>query len=155
MNELIVSLEGNFQRYSEILYRIGENTNGTDYPQHSYQVKDMLCTLADLQSEVINFRLKKILKEENPYLPQIRIKRVRQRNPHQRDSVAQLAQAFLAQRKELLQLLHTLPIGSWERTGVHEVEGHVSFREFVRRMVEKDNQMISDLSQMLVAVEHS
>lgn len=155
MNELIVSLEGNFRRYCEILYRIGENANGAGYPQQAYQVKDLLCILADLQSEVINFRLKKILKEENPYLPQIRVEQVRQRNPHQRDSVAQLAQAFLAQRKELLQLLYTLPTGSWERTGVHEVEGHISFRELVRRMVEKDNQMISELSQKLLAVEHS
>lgn len=155
MKELILSLEGNFRRYSEILYRIGENANGIDYSQSSYHVKDLLCNLADLQSEVVNFRLKKILKEENPYLPQIRVEQIHRRGQLQRNTIAQLTQIFLSQRKELLQLLHTLPLECWERTGVHEVEGHVSFREFVRRMVEKDNQMISSLQQMLVAAEHS
>ena len=65
-------------------------------------------------------------------------------------SLTQLAESFLTRRREILELLYSLPSEGWDRTGVHEMEGHVSFKEFVRRIAEKDHQNIAELGRVLV-----
>jgi hypothetical protein len=140
VKELIQTMEDNFRQYSEILNKIGEVR----------QLKERLYTLVALQDEIIDYRLKNIIREDHPYIPQIKVEEIKEKSLYRNYSFTQLAESFLTQRRELLKLLHSLPSESWERTGVHEKEGHVSFKEFVRRMAEKDQQNIAELSRELV-----
>ena len=155
MRELIESVEGNFHQYSNLLRKIWDNPNLSDMNQHSPHLNELLKTLADIQDEVIDFRLKKIISEEHPYLPQIQIDKLKQNGPHSKQPLRQVVEYFLQQRRSLVKLLNALPEENWERTGVHEVEGHVSFKELVRRMIEKDRKILSELSQVLTQVPAS
>lgn len=150
MRELIQTIEGNFRQYFELLNKIEEASEYRSRNSEFPQLKELLYISAGIQDEILDYRLKKILQEEHPYIPQIKVEKIEKKSHHQNCSLTQLAESFLTQRRELLKLLYSLPIESWERTGVHEVEGHVSFKEFVRRMAEKDQQIIAKLSQVLV-----
>lgn len=140
VKELIQIIESNFRQYSEILNKIEEAS----------QPKELLFTLVALQDEIIDYRLKSIINVNHPYIPGIEIEKIKKKNPYQNYPTAQLAESFLTRRQELLGLLHSLSSESWKRTGVHEKEGHVSFKEFVRRMAEKDLQIIAELNRELL-----
>lgn len=146
MKELIQGLESNFRQYYAILNRIVQAEQGENPPA----IKELLYSLSSIQDEVVDYRLKKILKEEHPYIPQIRVDKFSGKSYQQPCSLDQLAQNFLTQRRELLKILYTLPRESWNRTGVHEKEGHVSFKELIRRMIEKDQEILSKLNQVVV-----
>ncbi len=155
VRELIESVEGSFHQYFNLLHKIWEDPVLSKMIQQSTHLKQLLKTLADIQDEVIDFRLKKIISEEHPYLPQIQIDKLKQFGPHSRQPIRQVVENFLQQRRSLLKLLHALPEENWERTGVHEVEGHVSFKELVRRMIEKDKKILSELNQVIAQVPTS
>lgn len=146
MKELIQDLESNFRRYDAILNQIVRAIPGENPPA----IKELLYSLSSIQDEVVDYRLKKILKEEHPYIPQIRVEKFSGKSYQQPRSLDQLVQNFLTQRRELLKMLYTLPRESWNRTGVHEKEGHISFKELIRRMVEKDQEILSKLNQVVV-----
>lgn len=150
MKELIQTIEGNFRLYFEILNKLEDLSQYQGRNGESHQLKELLYTVSGIQDEIIDYRLKKILQEEHPYIPQIKVNKIEEKSHRQNCSLAQLAQTFLAQRRELLKLLYSLPLESWDRTGVHEKEGHVPFKEFIRRMAEKDRQVIAKLNQVVV-----
>lgn len=146
MKELIQDLESNFRQYDAILNQIVQ----TEQEKNPPAIKELLYSLTSIQDEVVDYRLKKILKEEHPYIPQIRVDKFSGKSYQQSGSLDQLAQNFLTQRRELLKMLYNLPRESWNRTGVHEKEGHVSFKELIRRMVEKDQEILSKLNRVVV-----
>ena len=150
MRDLIQYIEGNFRQYFEILNKIGETGENDHISGEPYEVRELLYTLAGIQDEVVDYRLKKILKEEHPYIPHIEVEKIKRKGQLQTCSLDQIVQNFLSQRRELLKLLYSLPMESWNRTGVLEKEGHVSFRELIRRLGEKDQQILAQLSQALV-----
>lgn len=150
MRDLIQYIEGNFRQYFEVLNKIGESTASEDMKKEPYNVRELIYTLSGIQDEVVDYRLKKILKEEHPYIPHIEVEKIKRKSKLQTCTLDQIVQNFLTQRRELLKLLYSLPIESWDRTGVLEKEGHVSFRELIRRLAEKDQQFLTKLSQVLV-----
>ncbi len=149
VQELIQTIEGNFQQYHQLFSRFADSD--PSFSRGTNKIQELLYTLTNIQEEVVDYRLKKILKEEHPYIPQIRLDEIRM-STHLRHnpSLAEIVHHFLKQRQDLLRLLNSLPAENWERTGVHELEGHITFKEFVRRMAEKDRQIISKLRQVLV-----
>ncbi len=117
-----------------------------------HQIHDTLLQLTSVQEEVVNFRLQKILSEEHPYLPMLNINKLKQNKADSGLGLQQLCEDFLRERRILLKMLTTLPENSWSRTGVHEVEGHVSFGEVVRRMSIRDQQLIKQLDATLANI---
>ncbi len=147
--DLIQYLEGNFQEYHQLLARVVPEKSDTDFKPGSRLLNDLVERAADIQDEVVDYRLKKILREERPYIPKIFPDRMRFNKSRQNETLAYTVSRFLAQREELVKLLRTLPNEYWERTGVHEQEGHVSFKEFIRRMAEKDETLLNKLREAL------
>lgn len=142
IKELIILFEENFREFSGLLRRLEENFNGRTPIQLPPDSQISLGQLANLEDEIIELRLKKILKEEHPYIPQINMEEIKSKSPYERLPLPQIRDHFLKQKKELLKLLYSLPSDNWNRTGVHEMEGHVAFKEFIRRMAIKDKQIL-------------
>ncbi|RMH80944.1 MAG: hypothetical protein D6681_18420 [Calditrichaeota bacterium] len=147
VRDLIQAVDENFRLYHQLLSKIYERPVGED--RQADMLNELLRTIAVIQDEVVDFRLKKILQEEHPYLPQISIDKIRMNRDIQRIPLPQIVDHFLRQRQGLVKLLSSLSGDTWERTGVHEVEGHVSFKEFVRRLVEKDKEVLHKLSALM------
>lgn len=144
IEELIDSVEGNLQQYDQTLDRIQQSGDNS-----SSQLTELLKELVDIQEEVVDFRLKKILREENPYLPAIHPEKIRHDLPDQQFSLTEIQNLFLTRRRELVRFLNLTPAENWSRTGVHELEGHITFKELIRRMIEKDKPIIARLNKAL------
>lgn len=142
IKELINSFEENFREFSELLRKLEKDSNGRTRIQLPPDSQISFGQLANLEDEIIELRLKKILKEEHPYIPQINMEEIKSKSPYERLPLPQVCNHFLKQKRELLKLLYSLPSDNWNRTGVHEMEGHVAFKEFVRRMTVKDKQIL-------------
>jgi hypothetical protein len=140
VKELIQITEDNFRQYSEILNNSSE----------AHQPKEFLFTLVVILEEIVDYRLMDIIRIDNPYISRIEVEKIKEKSSYRNYSFTQLAETFLTQQTELLKLLHSLPVESWKRTGVYEKDGHITFKEIVRRMAEKDQQNIAKLNRMLV-----
>ena len=76
------------------------------------------------------------------------LERINQETTPPHSSIHEFVEKFLNQRRDLLKLLYSLPTASWERTGIHKVEGHVSFKKLVRRIAEQDKKILDKLNQV-------
>ncbi len=146
--ELIKSIEDNFHQYYRLLNKLQPEAMEANSIGEAHQLRDFLLTIASIQDEVLDYRLHKILQLEHPYIPKIHVEAVK-RKRYSRFSVNQLSDVFLKQRKELIKLLYALPKEDWHRTGLHELEGHITFKELIRRIAEKDKQALGMLSEKI------
>jgi hypothetical protein len=149
LKDLINLFEKNFLEYARLIRKIEKNNSRESSIQSLSRLKIHIRELANLEEEIVELRLKKILKEEHPYLPTIDIQTIHASSSFQDQPFLEICNHFLKQKKELLKMLYSLPAENWDRTGVHEREGHVAFKEFIRRMTEKDKQILGDFKSSL------
>lgn len=94
--------------------------------------------LADLEYEGFGARIRLLLAEEQPFLPDFDGARVaRERNYSARSLLGGL-QAFQAARQSNVALLRTVPDEAWARGGVQEGVGEVKLSDIPRLMHEHD-----------------
>lgn len=149
LKDLIRLFEKNFLEYSRLIRKIEEDNSRETSLQSFSQLKMHIRELANLEEEIVEWRLKKILKEEHPYIPAIDVQSINNSSSYQTQPFIEICTHFLKQKKELLKILYSLPAENWNRTGVHEREGHVAFKELIRRMTEKDKQILGDFKSSL------
>jgi len=137
VRELIEAVENNYERYADLLEKLDNQSN-------SSQVSTCVADLTEMEEEIVEYRLKKILEEENPYIPEIKRS---SKFYHSQDTSTMIAD-FLEKRRKLVRTLKTLPSMKWERQGLHAREGHVTFRELIRRLAEKDHGFLSRLGDI-------
>ncbi len=151
--ELIKKLEDNLSDYYRMLNALKSEYHSlasqTSEGQLDRKIKEYLINLIQMEDEVIEFRLKKIIQEEHPYLPEIIPEVVKNTRLKPDNSMDKIVDRFLKQRLELIKMLYAIPSESWDRTGVHATEGHIPFRELVRRLADKDPAIISDLRERI------
>lgn len=144
--DIIETVEQNFKSFNKILLTV----RGKSSPKQAIdvnQLKSFFSTLVAIEEDVIEMRLKKIIKEEHPYLPAINVQKIRAQNFYEREPLNKLIDKFLMLRQQLCQFIQQIPFYEWDRTGFHELEGHVSFEEFVRRIIKNDQRNISYLQK--------
>ncbi len=141
-----------FEKISKLSRSLNNFLVKIDGTPQFHQIYDTLLQMTSVQEEIVNFRLKKIISQEHPYLPMLNINKLKQNKADKGLGLQQLCEDFLRERRALLKILTALPEESWKRTGVHETEGHLSFLEVVRRMSVKDQQLISQLDALLAEI---
>ena len=141
---LITNLEKYFIEYRSLLNPLKEDISPIN-KERIFELINAINTVTEIEDEVIEFRLLKILSEEHPYLPVISVTDIERRAKTKDMSLDNSIDSFLRQRRNLIKLLYSTPADYWERTGVHAQEGHISFQEFVRRFVEKDVETLSSV----------
>ncbi len=149
IKEMVNRIEQNFREYHALLMPVLEDNPAVNDPRKLQEIKNFCSRVAGVEADVIEMRLQKIQEEENPYIPVIETSHVKEINIDEAQNTRQIIRTFLNQRKELVQLLMGVPSDQWNRTGVHAEEGHLSFFEFVRRMIEKDSSNLKELRQKL------
>lgn len=145
VREMVQAHQQIFEAYHRLLSRIHKHSNAT---QEDPALSKQLFIIDRIQEEIINYRLQKILNQEHPYLPQIHPGKLEREWEHQRSPLSQIVQHFIKLRQQFLNTLNALPSDQWRRSGVHETEGHVTFKELVRRMIDKDRQVLKQLDQL-------
>lgn len=145
VREMIQAHQQIFEAYHRLLSRI-QHHGSTD--REDPALSKQLYLIDRIQEEIINYRLRKILEQEHPYLPQIRLSKLEHEWEHHPTTLSQITQHFIKLRQQLLSTLNALPSDQWRRSGVHETEGHITFKELVRRMIDKDRQVLKQLDQL-------
>ena len=143
---LIKNVENNFKDFQFLLSRIPENTDDKQ-KDISRELTDLFATLTAIEEDVFEMRLKKIINLENPYIPAISPEAVRDSISQEHQSLLNLVKKYLSQKESIIKFLYRVPFFYWDRTGVHELEGHVTFEEFIRRLIKNDNSNISVLKK--------
>jgi len=105
--------------------------------------------LADLEREAFGERIRRILTEENPFLPDFDGERIaREREYLKLDLQAALA-GFAAARAETLRRLRAIPAGQWNRRGEQEGVGPVALADMPRRMLDHDFAHLNEIADLL------
>jgi hypothetical protein len=145
---LIKNIESNLKDFQSILNHLPDNI-GDEFSGNSHELFNLFSTLTAVEEDVFEMRLKKIIDQENPYLPAIHPEEVRDSSPVKNSSLNQLIEKYLNQKESIVKYLYKVPFFYWDRTGVHELEGHVSFEEFIRRLIKNDNSNITALKKKI------
>jgi len=134
---LIQNVENNLKDF-QIILRILPRDQKTDSVIKSHALKDFFGNLTAIEEDILEMRLKKIINQEHPYLPAIRIENLKLVSNLYQLSLLDLVQHYLVLKEKILRFINNIPIYYWERTGVHELEGHVTFEELIRRIIKND-----------------
>jgi DinB family protein len=94
--------------------------------------------LADLESEGFGERIRLLLREERPFLPDFDGARAARERDYRARSLGEGLQAFRAARESTLALLRSVPDGAWSRVGVQEGVGDVRLSDIPRLMRDHD-----------------
>jgi FMN phosphatase YigB (HAD superfamily) len=99
---------------------------------------EVLCHLRDVDAEVNLSRLRKVLSEENPFIPgQDTDKWAEARKYYLQDGWQALAD-FIQARIQVLGILENLPAEGWNRPARHAIFGPTSIQELVKIIAEHD-----------------
>lgn len=143
-DSLIKNIENNLKDF-QIIFRMLPRNQQTDKTIRNNDLIDFFGTLTAIEEDILEMRLKKIIDQENPYLPAIRLENLRRLNSSYQLSLLDLMQRYLEQKERILQFINKTPTYNWDRTGVHELEGHVTFEEFIRRIIKNDQNNLHTL----------
>jgi hypothetical protein len=103
--------------------------------------------LADLEVEGWGERIRRILDEENPHLPDFRGDVIAEERHYRVLELEPALQRFEEARAANLALLET--VSDWERSGDQEGVGHVTLRRVVEMMEEHDRGHAAELRELL------
>jgi hypothetical protein len=105
--------------------------------------------LADLEREAFGERVRRLLAEENPFLPDFDGERIaREREYLELDPATALA-AFASARAETLRRLRAIPAGQWDRSGEQEGVGVVALADMPRRILDHDLAHLNEIADLL------
>ncbi len=153
-SNLIKNIEENLHDFQSVLDSFTrQKTSDEDLPEND--LLDFFRTVTAVEEDVLEMRLKKIIERENPYLPAIHIDRLKQEAVANHKSLSKLIDKFIYQKKEILKFLYNIPAFYWDRTGFHELEGHVTFEEFIRRMIRNDKINLAQLRENFISDQHN
>lgn len=105
--------------------------------------------LADLDREGYGERIRRLLAEEEPLLPDFDGSRIaRERDYFSRD-IAEGARSFAAARSSNLRAMRALRPADWERAGTQNGVGRVTLADIPRLMAEHDASHRREIEQLL------
>ena len=107
--------------------------------------------LADLEREGYGERIRRLLSEEGPELPDFDGGRVATERNYRARSLAEGIAAFAAARTANLAQLRSAPASAWERSGRQEGVGPVTLRDVPRMMHEHDDSHRAEIAALLAA----
>ncbi len=110
---------------------------------------EILCHLRDVDNEVNLPRLKKVLQEDNPFIPGADADRwAEERAYHQQDGLAALHR-FSTSRQELIHLMEKMSPDDWGRPARHAIFGPTNIKELVTINASHDQIHIRQMVEAL------
>jgi FMN phosphatase YigB (HAD superfamily) len=149
----LVSMVATLRSTPAVLGSLSQHLTAAHWNQHTrpgeWCLSDIVCHLRDVDIDVNIPRLKKILQEDNPFLPGMDTDRwIQERQYHLQDG-SQALQSFIAARMNLLAVLDTLQPEGWQRTARHSIFGRTDLAELVSIIAGHDRLHIQQFQQDL------
>lgn len=105
---------------------------------NEWSLGEILCHLRDSEQEVYLPRLRRVLEEEEPFIPAGNTDAWAEERAYREQDGQQALHDFTAVRLQTLALLRGLSEAQWERKARHAVFGPTNLQELVRFMAEHD-----------------
>jgi len=105
--------------------------------------------LADLEREGFGERVRRLLAEDDPYLPDFDGERAAREREYLKLDVAAALAAFAVAREETLRLFQRISGDQWARRGRQEGIGPVTLGEMPRRILDHDLAHLNEIADLL------
>ena len=116
---------------------------------------EIICHLRDVEAEVNLPRLRRVLRDENPFLPGKDTDPWAEQRDYIHQSGPQALRSFTAARMEVLALLEDLHPGDWQRPARHAILGPTDLEELVGIIASHDRLHIQQITQSLEALRNT
>jgi DinB family protein len=103
--------------------------------------------LADLEREGFGERIRRLLADADPYLPDFDGARIARERDYKRQSLAEGVAAFRQERAANLALLRSLDATQWSRAGTQEGVGRVALCDLPTMMAEHDESHRAEIEE--------
>jgi DinB superfamily len=111
-----------------------------------WSVKEIMCHLRDMEREAYLARYRKILAEENPFLPNVDQDRIAAESDYINQDAQDALDEFKWLRAETVKTLESAKPEAWSRGGMHETDGPMTVEQLVHRQIKGND--LNHLVQM-------
>ncbi len=115
---------------------------------NEFSVLEQICHLRDLEREGYNARIRKLLTEEQPTLPDFDGSRIASERDYNSQDFEAAFQEFALERKENVRVMKTLSSDQLNRSGVLEGVGAITLERLCQLMREHDQSHREELSDL-------
>ena len=105
--------------------------------------------MGDLEREGFGERIRKLIMEDDPFLPDFDGERIALERAYLQAELAPALAAFAGAREETLRLLRSVPDAAWSRSGLQEGVGKVMLRDLPRRILDHDRAHLNEIADLL------
>lgn len=119
---------------------------------HAFAFSEHLWHLADLETEAFQVRLRRLLDEAAPFLPDFDGAAAARARDYLALDPAEGLRRFSAARARTLEALGRVPGGAWARNGHQQGAGTLSLAELPARILAHDQAHLCELRGLLAAV---
>src|SRR4051812_44553590 len=120
-----------------------------------FALVEHLWHIADLEREGFGERVRRLLAEEDPFLPDFDGERIARERQYLTLPVAGALDAFALARQETLRLLRSVSDEQWNRSGRQEGVGTVSLADLPGRMLDHDRAHYNEIADLLTDLSPS
>jgi hypothetical protein len=117
---------------------VSEEEAARQGPDETFAPVEQCWHLADLEREGFGARIRRLLDEEEPFLPDFDGARLARERDYRSRSLAEGLAAFRAEREKNLALLRAVGPEQWSRAGTQEGVGPVALCDLPHMMAEHD-----------------
>jgi len=114
-----------------------------------FALVEHLWHLGDLEREGFGERIRRILAEEDPFLPDFDGERIAREREYVKLPLPPALAAFASARDETLRLLRSVSGKQWARAGRQEGVGIVTLADLPRRILDHDLAHLNELADLL------
>jgi hypothetical protein len=114
-----------------------------------FALVEHLWHLGDLEREGFCERIRRLLAEEEPFLPDFDGERIAGERDYLKLPLAPALSAFAAAREQTLRLLRSVSGEQWARSGRQEGVGAVTLAELPRRILDHDRAHLEEIADLL------
>jgi DinB family protein len=143
---LIWNLKSLPNELDDLLQGLDEETLRWRPVPTKWSVKEILCHLRDMETNAYLARYVRMLKEDNPFLPNIDQDRLAVEGDYINQNAGLALLEFKRLRQETVGTLDAAPLESWSREGVHETDGKLTIEALVTRQIKGND--LNHLVQM-------
>jgi hypothetical protein len=120
-------------------------------PNGTFAPVEQCWHLADLEREGYGARIRRLLSEDDPFLPDFDGGRVAQERRYRTLSLPEGLRAFRAARADTLSVLRSIRVAQWERAGRQEGVGPVALRDLPAMIAGHDASHRSEIEAWMAA----
>ena len=132
-----------------VMIEITKHADWRKHPQDEWSLTEIACHLRDVEIEINQPRLRKILDEANPFIAAIDSDEWALPRAYTIQDGDAVFAAFVEARRETLTLLDGLPEEDWKRPARHGVFGPTTLQELVSFTVEHDRTHLRQMRELL------